>query len=75
LKKNSRLESPRQNNTVMIPNMAICIHLSNHILSNRFSFGKADPGSVNNTKEIKTQLIAGRKKRFLVFKEKNLLQY
>lgn len=58
----------------MIPNMAICTHLSNHNLSNGFSFGKADPGRVNNTIEIKNQPIAGRKKRFLVFKEKNLLQ-
>lgn len=40
----------------IIANMPICTHLSNHIFSSQFSFGKAVPGMVNKMIEIINQI-------------------
>ncbi len=51
-------------------NMPICTHLSNQILPNQFSFGKALPGIVNNKVEMINQQMAGTKDGLIFFNKK-----
>ncbi len=50
-------------------NMPICTHLSNHILSSQFSFGKEEPGSVSKIAEIISQVMAGINEGFILFND------
>jgi hypothetical protein len=48
-------------------NMPICTHLSNQILPNQFSCGKAEPGRVSKMVEIINQQIRGIKEGLIFF--------
>jgi hypothetical protein len=58
----------QHHNVTMMANMPICTHLSNQILSNQFSFGKAVPGIINKRVEIINQQTGGTKDGFIFFK-------
>ena len=47
----------------------ICTHLSSHILSCQFGFGKVAPGSVSKTVEIINQEMANRQVDFFLFNQ------
>lgn len=56
----------------MIENMPMCTHLSNWILSKKFSFGKAEPGKVNKMVAVTNHKTPGKKEGFIFFNAKFL---
>ena len=59
----------QHHNVTIMANMPICTHLSNHILSSQFSFGKAEPGIVSKITEIINQEMAGINEGFIFFND------
>lgn len=60
--------NPQHHNTTITANKPICTHLSNHILLNQSSFGKAEPGKTSRMVQMVIQPIAGKSDSLIIKK-------